>query len=668
MKLTTIVGVEQSRDIPIPLTEFNTPLWKLKLWIDEYNPGLPFFSPSDSLYPRVRYEVSSMVIDQVTYLKMASLARCYQYDESWCFDPDDDSIIYVHFHSHRPPFLYYSKKFGVMYGYTNNGYKKLGTFQQAIDLVQTVPAMTVNADNLEYKKMKFLSGTIVLDNTGKDFDSVRNVFGYDLNVLVGETDKPYETYKKLIQFYISNYTITPEKASFMGKDKRELLSQQAPNTRFATTNPPNRQDLYVPGLVYPYINESLIDKIIPDAYGYCFRVEGICLNENQAVSDRWRHFKFSRTITPDTLTPIVTASVIQGNTCLDDTFILEVEIGKKWVRLPRNQQEYDDLGLQGAYDPNTMWIAVGPVLYDSYNPVTGNTTRVDWQEEGTITIPVIWAHDQEGQTWATDVEGGINAVRLTSKFNPQEKPMEILLDLLEYYGGVDPVPERYALDEMHYELDKLPPIGIALTDEQDLYRVIEQFQNGSLLGFQLVNRFELLSAKLDNPNRPTSFKISSKEIINFDKLSIDFGGDNYATWTDIIYAFGYQDQKGLRAVNKDFQRTMLDIHRFDKAYETQTCLPDKDTAALKALVLMKIFSNQLVSIKGIELFGLEYFDLDLFQTGYIDLRGIRNRSILTDDDIRVQIMSVKKDPSKGIVTIDVVRREMVSELPPEYSV
>jgi hypothetical protein len=667
MKLTTIVGIEQARDIPILCTEFNTPLWKLKLWIDLYAPGLAFFSTTEKLYPRSRYEVSSIIIDQVPYLKMSTLERCYQYDESWFLDDTDDSIVYIHFNNHWPPHLFYSKQFGALYGYSSNGYKKLGNFQQAEDLVQSVPALKISADNFEYKKMKFASATITLDNTSSEFDEVRNVFGYDLNILVGPTEKPYEEYIRLMQFYIANYSITSSKASFMGKDKRELLSVKVPNTRFARTNPPYRIDLYEPGLVYPFINESLIDTVIPDAYGYCFRVTGICLNEDQATTDRWRHFKFARHITPDSVTAITASNVINGNTCLDDNFILEVEIGKKWVRLPRNASEYAALGMQGTYDPNTMWIAVGFVDYNSYNPVTDETTHIQWTEEGTITIPVIWAHDQEGQTWATDVEGGINAIRLTAKFNPQTQVLPIILDLMEYYGDIEPLPERYDLTEMHYELDKLPDIGIALTKEQDLYQVLEKVQNGSLLGFQLITRFNLYSAKLDNPNRPNSFRLSSKEIINFDKLSIDFGGTNYATWSDIIYAYGYQDDRGLHAINKNFQAQMLDMHRFDKVYEAQTCLPDEVNATLKALVMMKIFSQQLVMIKGIKLFGLEYFDLDLFQTGIMDLRGIRGRSILTANDIRVQIMNITKDPLKGMVTIDVVRREAVSNLPPEYS-
>jgi hypothetical protein len=669
MDLITVVGIERSRDIPIKFTPpdgSNTPLWKLKLWIDEYNPGLPFFSPTEKAYPMIRYEVNSVRIDQTEYLK-TNMQRCYQYDESWCYDPTDDSIIYVHFKDHWPPMMYYSRQFGVLYGYTNNGYKTLGNFQQAYELVQTLPTIERSADPLEYGKMKFRNGSVVLDNTDGDFDNVLNVFGYDLPIFVGEKDKDYSTYKRLEQYYISNYEVTAEKATFSGKDKRELISQKAPNTRFARTDPPYRQDLYIPGLVYPFIAESLIDTIVPDAYGYCFRVEGVCLNEDQATTDRWRHFKFSRTINPDTLTSISASPVLSGKTCLDDNFILEVEIGKRWVRLPRNATEYSDMGFQGTYDPNTMWIAIGPVDYNSYNPVTGQTTRVTWTEEGTITIPVIWAHDQEGQTWATDVEGGINAVRLTAKFNPQTNPIDIILDLFEYYGDVEPLPERYDLDEMEYELRKLPHIGIALKEERSLYDIVASFQNGSLLGFQFLGKFDRYTARLDNPNRPTSFHISSIEIINFDKLKIDFGGTNYATWTDIEYAHGYQDDKGLHAINKDFQRSLLEIHRFDKQYGSLSCLADKITADLKALVLMRIFANQLVAIKGIELFGLEYFDLEIYETGFLDLRGIRNRAILTDKDIRVMITNIKKNPATGIVTIDVVRREPVPELPPEYS-
>jgi hypothetical protein len=237
--------------------------------------------------------------------------------------------------------------------------------------------------------------------------------------------------------------------------------------------------------------------------------------------------------------------------------------------------------------------------------------------------------------------------------------------VFEYYGDIYPVEENYDLEEMHVELDDLPEVGIALLEEKELYSIVEELQNSSLLGFQLFNKFDRLTARIDNPNRQETFSIHHQEILNFDTLKIDFGGTDYASYSDIEYAYGYQDDTGLHSINKDYRTQILDVHRFEKPYESRSLMSEKSDADRKAKVIMEIYSKTYPKITGIKLFGLKYFSLRVYDVGYIDMKGIRGRTLVGDRP-RVKVVSKKIDLSSGIITIDVSCIERIPDLSPAF--
>jgi hypothetical protein len=210
----------------------------------------------------------------------------------------EEADLYIHFPNHDPPFLFLSQKYGVIYGYSNNDIILFNSVMY-LPLLRNVPAIRESADPLEYARMQFNSASYTFGNSGGDFDDISDVFGNEFNILVGKKGQTYEQYHKLIQYYISNVSIDLKQAIFEVKDKRERLSYKAPNTYYTEEE-------------YPYIDDKYIDKVVQDAYGHCFGVPAVCIDEKDVyLSDHeagdeidsnegmkpYRSFKFAREIT-----------------------------------------------------------------------------------------------------------------------------------------------------------------------------------------------------------------------------------------------------------------------------------------------------------------------------------------------------------------------------------
>jgi hypothetical protein len=420
-------------------------------------------------------------------------------------------------------------------------------------------------------------------------------------VIVGKDDDPIDLYKRLIQYYIGDITRNPLVTTISAKDRRERLSYIAPNSRFLKEQ-------------FPFLNDNLENALIPDAYGYCYKVKGYCQNEEQALSLNWRIFKFARAITSN---------------LMDGDFILEAEIGKKWMRLPRSVDEYAALGYSGIYNSAAMSITI-----DNAN--------------GTVSIPVLWAHD------GGDPLKGINKVRLSARFNAQSTPLEIIKDLLSYYGD-SPLIDEAAFNR---ELSELPEIGLVIDKEKTIYEWIEKIQNSSLIGFILTTEYELLTVKLDDINRDESFSLQAIEILNINDLEIEYLSENYASYADILYAHGHEDNSDQHYIDKSFRDKILDIYRFDKVYTNESLLVKRVDALLKAKNILSQYTKLIPIIRGIKLFGFEYFDIKLLDTGFIDFSGsIKGREFL--EKVRCKVVKRNINFQTGIMTLDVQQADLV---------
>jgi hypothetical protein len=434
--------------------------------------------------------------------------------------------------------------------------------------------------------MRFNSGTFNFNNSRGGFDNNPDIFGNKLNVLVGEKGWTFDQYKKIIQYYISNISFGLNSAAIEVKDLRELLSIKVPVDLYTTEE-------------YPDLNDSDVDKVKQDAYGYCYNVKGICINWHDLYVDEHqtlrtnRTFRFARGITDIDYIEIKQS----GSKAEDpDTGEITYEQGTGWTRF---------VALQYGHDGVKDWASLG--------------ISIDYGE-GTITIENRKIFPFKGLL--SDVEQKNYEVRAAGTFVDIHNPGAIIKDIMSYYGEIQ-VDQVFDNAEFDAELGKLPDIGICLDKQEEVYAVIEKIQKGSLLGFQFMGKYDKYTARVDNPNRARSAIISSEDIINLDEIEVNMNADLYATYTDIKYAKKWyvnkdDEEEYLHVINKSKRLDILDIHRLDKAHEEELLVKDPAVAALKGEIMLEDFSEIRPVISGIKLFGLKWFDLRIYDIIDID--------------------------------------------------
>jgi hypothetical protein len=532
-------------------------------------------------YPDRAIQFSNFIVDQKEYLTATSLDDCFSRDHSYY---QDDYYVYVHFDYHYPPYLFVSMRYGTIIGITNSSSI---TFELAPSRrflykhgLREVSPIVESADPLTYSRMQFNAASYTLDNTLADFDAISDIFGNEFSVRVGLKGQPYSQYKKLMQYYISNLSITLEQAILEVKDKRERLSVKIPSTQYTKE-------------AYPHINDKQVGKVMQETYGKCLGVKGVCIDETDAYTDdaqsiekTYRSFRFSREIT---------------------------SITKIEVKMTDKREDMEEW----SKDNDEGWTVVKPVavVIDDKNYPDG----IDC-ENGIIFLD--YYHVLPLKNTLPDVTRGVYDVRADGVFNEQQKPKDVIIDLLERYAGIPFHEDWYDMAEFTRELQNLPEIGLCIDKEQDVFAVIEQIQNGSLLGFQFMAKFNVFSARLDNPNRPESFEIKRHDILNLQEVTINWNADLYASYTDIKYNRSYTPNKDTdeyqHVIDKSIREQMLERYRIEKVLEVETILPDEASAALKGKLLLEDFLKLRPVISGIQLFGMIWFDLQLYDTGYID--------------------------------------------------
>jgi hypothetical protein len=621
-KIIVIGEIEFSKTLLYQETIYKSPVWKYLLY-NTYTKNLPFMSDTDPSYPSAGFTISNIIIDYEECHRAASILNCIDREKSFF---QDGPVLYLHCKEHGIPLFSEPIHNGVLYGFTNTRPLRSGDSIFLPELL-TAPLIEQSVDLEKNGRMIFNSGTFLLNNTRRLFDNILVAFGNEFNISVSYDDG--NTIKRLIQYYISNYTTGIATAEFQVRDKREKLSFQVPNTFFSKEE-------------YPFINENLDGHIIPDAYGYCHGVVGFCINEDQALSDDFRHFRFSRKLTQIDL--------------------VEAEIGKKWV---------------------TIWPTP-----------SGSEVSCTFQPQlGMIDIPVLWAHD-EG-----DPLKGINKIRATGIFNPEQNPGAIIIDLMQYYGASDYIDTDYDADEWSRELLELPEdynIGIVLDKQRSGYEYIEEIQNKSLLNFQLYTKVNRYGVRLDYANRGESFNISNKDILNLNEIQVDYNAEQYATYTQIKYAYLWENGSSKVVEDKSLIDIIRQQHKWDKVYENESYLITQEQAKLKSQILLEGFRDIRPIIRGIKLWGVKWTDIVVYDIGFIDLsftvdeikelgptpyqllqfilnkeqdkviKGLRlpsqNRTFA--GKMRVQIIGHRIDLATGIIELDVRQKDKISIIPP----
>jgi len=228
----------------------------------------------------------------------------------------------------------------------------------------------------------------------------------------------------------------------------------------------------------------------------------------------------------------------------------------------------------------------------------------------------------------------INEVRMDGVFNNPGKrnlktefvtSLDIIIDIMYKYASVPHDRQRYyfideKLSEIEDELSRLNnyEIGVLFDKAVSVYEAIEKLQGGSVLGFQFTVYQNKFTVRLDNPNREKRWDIQNTEILHLDEVEIDWNADLYGSYTDIEYAYNYDEKSGKHWIDKGKRKEILDIHRQEKDWSVKTLLANETAAKKKSDILLEDFSTLQPLIKNIQLSGEKWFNMRVYDIVQID--------------------------------------------------
>lgn len=658
--------IEKSFPIELPSVIHETAVWKYLLWIDTYEKKLPFMADQDTRYPRKNITLGSLFVDFVMYRRVSSLDDCFANAETFFIN---HNTLYVHFTDYRPAWVFIRIDSGIMYGFTNQEPEIYRNIERLPDLLDVLE-IEQRSDTLHYERMAFNSGNVRFNNSMGYFDGILDVFGNNFNIFFQNINNEMELIK---QFFISSYSINSREANFNLKDRRERLSSNAPNTYFDKELPE-----------YRWLEDRHDGEIIQDAYGVCVGVPATCINGLQVYNTeagsssgelQWHSFKVARSISK-----ISRVQVRMRNTEGNDLWV-EVFPGfgvrGNTVALPdaaRNPRSNIDTNF--AYqnrNPEPIEI-VG--TDGTFTTITTNNMNNLPANNGVIRI---WSYQaMRFNPGMPNGRGGEpQKVKVDGEFNGMTNPGDIVKDMIIHYTGLPNDSEKFFnMQEWRNTFQRLPAIGIVLNRKQSIYDYIENIQNGSLLGWQLIIDKNRYSARLDNPNRGETFNLTTNQIMNIHDVEVEMDGENYATYTEIKWGQDVHDDLWEVVIDKSAWEDIMTIYKFDQSFENNSLLTNANDAAVKGRVILDNFREVRPIIRGIELLGEEYYKLQLFDIGRIDFtielpeRLKRLQPFLNDryfiGSLRCKIIGHNINLETGIVTIDVRQVSPTLNLPLEF--
>ena len=633
-------------------TAFDSPIWRARLWIRPYIKNLPFMADSDPAYNNFPVLLENIIIDFVEYWKAPDYSALRNRPESWMLDPNDDSTLYIHFANHSPSFSFLSFRAGKLSAFSYGKPAYLGVIQ-AYPYLLSFPEIEDTADPVNYQRMAFSSGTVEVDNSKGQLDEFLSLFGNNLIFSLFD-EKNAEAGAEIVRtFFITNYQIGMERASFNVQDVRSRLSIKAPNTYFSMEQ-------------FPFIDEREIDRAMQDAYGFCRGVPGTCINRNMlydppgqtAVFNDYFQFRFARTVSQ-----IHEVWVLRGN----DTWI----------------QVFPGLGIPGNNDPespdrylsvNPHPIRIVPINGNPFNVTTANNRSLPVNEG---IIEIWWSQCMRDNSGHLERRNGEpERVKMTGVFVDKHNPGDIIADIVSHYGNLPFTSNMYHQEEWYSEKQKLADIGFCMSDSRDIFDWIERIQNASNLGFQMGTYRDLFTIRVDDPDRDLTFDFKMFDIENRDELYLEINGDHYASFTTINYSRDYADDEWLTHVNDSFRRQVLEVYRFEKEYTNDSFLQRLNDVKEKALTILKRSTHTRPVLRNIRISGLHWDWLKLYAMGTLDIRIdipsrmrkliIAHRQSRFNYVYAVQIIGVRRDLKHNCSFIDVIFENVIE--PDNYEI
>lgn len=539
------LAIEKSKDF-LPSCIYETPVWRYLLYKSEQE----IFNnvTIDHAVPSEPFRVKSVIIDGIEYTVRNGLDEVRSNARSWA---QDGEVLYVHYTQSFPAWLLYKHVYGVIIGRSSG---KTRFFDGGMKYSAGLSAKftyKIEADNLEYAKMKLISGAYTIPAQG-EFDSLIDILGNNIETsysLDGAARIP------LNSMFIEDAEITLESVSIKAADKREKLNVPVAAGVFT------REE-------YPYMKEEYYGKNKQEVFGFCRGVPAVCLDQREVkLSDgankTFRTYRAASVITSVTKIEVKMTQPQTGQNNSGDVWVEQagslsgngtftLSVAKCLPILPNEQPDYGnepyEARVTGTFRTNgTHWAILSYLL----ETAIGNT----WTE----------------QCETDEMQKELAGTGTVGLFIEKETKIFDIIETLQSSGIY----------------------GWQLHDY----------------------RGRLTARKDNNARLPLPRKIKGADIMNINSVGVSLSMNDYATFVQVEYQRNYSEKKEeAKNILQDSsnRKALFPIYRNDKTYTAQSYLEYDAEARACADYLLSHFITPRIVIKNIELQGEQWLGLRLY--------------------------------------------------------
>ena len=229
----------------------------------------------------------------------------------------------------------------------------------------------------------------------------------------------------------------------------------------------------------------------------------------------------------------------------------------------------------------------------------------------------------------------------------------VIADLNYQALGLPYIDSMYHTALCEAEKAKLSDISLYKNGKQSVSSIIEEIQNGSVIGFRY-DDVDKIYIMCDDPNRVKAMDILSHTILNkadlsikgnmtlyADKVSVEYGNDGWKK-TDAVYT------------NDTYSNDVLLRYNYERPKDFPSLLLLESDAINKSIVLLEDLSvtRPLVNV---HLHGLDLLDvLDLYSIVTADLT-LRNRPYV--GTLRMQVIGIEVDTKFEFIYLTLRQRD-----------
>jgi hypothetical protein len=581
--------IEQSR-VFLPACIYETPVWRYLL----YKPVQEIFDEVtyDPAVPSTPFLVNAVYIDGVEYTPQSTLALTRANPASW---NQDGETLYVHYAGGYPTWLFYYSVYGAAVGFSNgetrffNGIK----FRAGLDIKLKYK---IEADNLEYSKMKLIGGDYEIPSQG-EFDSLTDILGNNITTsysIDGVNRIP------LNAMFIKDAEITTSALHIKGGDKRENLNREIAADIFTEAE-------------YPKMKKEYYGKNKQEAFGYCRGIPAVCTDQRGVYTEG---------------TTLKTYRTFRAASHITTLSKVEVKMTQPDSSIPLPPPS-------GVAPPGSR---SGEVWVDQ----TSSSVDIGG---GAFALPCLNCMPllPNGQP---DFGNDPYEVRVTGVFVTNGGHWAILSYLLPIaLGGT--WESQCNTAEMTSELSGTGTVGIFVEKATKIFNIIETLQSSGIYGWQLHDCQGKLTIRKDNNARTRlTKKIKGVDITNINEVSVRIGIDNYATTVQVEYQRNYSEDSN-NVIQDDSNRYRLyPIYRNDKTYTAESYLESEAEARERCTYLLSHFITPRLEVNNIVLRGEQWLDLRIY-----DIIGVYLEQELRRDTLPTMLMVLSNELRRQDATV-----------------